>query len=204
MDEFVCPECSATLGQRQLVMNSFVTESCPHCRAIVRQGDAFRYENVQARTTEDVSGVDNWLAEECEQLRQSCEQIRDREGSGEFRWRVVGDLLAGYPNNWSLEVVHTTTTPGILAVQIAAVESVLLPDGLLLSLRQVYHDHGLQPHGSRERSLGIAASGHETRWGVQQHLCIGPLAPGLLRPITIRLLTAMRDALVTRQRHTFE
>ena len=46
MDEFVCPGCSAHLTQRQLLMTSVVTETCPCCRSVVRQGDAFRYENV--------------------------------------------------------------------------------------------------------------------------------------------------------------
>ena len=200
MDEFVCPGCSATLSQRQLLLNSVVTESCPHCRAVVRQGDAFRYENVQARTTEDVSGIDTWLAEECEQLRQICEQVRDREGSGEYRWRITGQLLASCPDNWSLEVLHTTSTPGVAVVQLAAVEQVLLPDRLLMGLRQVFHEHGLQPHGSRNQSVGMAGSNQETRWGVQQHLGIAPLAPGLLQPVAKRLIAAMRDGLVTRQR----
>ncbi len=200
MDEMVCPGCSATLSQRQLVTSSVVIESCPHCRAIVEQGDAFRYENVEARTTEDVSGIDTWLAAECEQLRQTCEQIRDRESAGEYRWRITGDLLTGCPDNWYLEAVHTTSTPGILAAQIVAVEQVLLPDRLLQSFGQVFHDHGLQPHASQKSSVGIGGLNQVTKWGVQQHLCISPVAQGLLRPVVVRLLAAMRDAMVTRQR----
>jgi Zn-finger nucleic acid-binding protein len=200
MDELVCPGCSANLSQRELLMNSVVTESCPRCRTVVRQGDAFRYENVQARTTEDVSGVDHWLFVECQQLHQTYEQIRGRESSGEYRWRIVGDLLAGCPDNWILEVVHTTSAPGIVAILITAVEQSLLPDGLLQSFRSVFYDHGLQPHGSRTPSFDIAGSSQETRWGVQQHLSIGPFAQGLLRPVVVRLLGAMRDAMTTRQR----
>lgn len=200
MDEFVCPGCPAHLTQRQLLMTSVVTEICPHCRSVVRQGDAFRYENVQARTMEDVSGIDSWLADECQQLQQTCEPIRDGEASGEYRWRITGNLLSGCPEKWSIEAIYTTRAPDILAVRIVAVEPLLLADNLLQSFRQVFQDHGLQPHGSRNQSEGITGSGQETRWGVQQHLCIGPLSKGLLRPVVVRLLTAMRDAMTTRGR----
>src|SRR5438552_18548918 len=104
MDEFVCPRCTAKLSQRQLRMTSVVTESCPHCGSMVRQGEAFRWENVEARTADDVDAVASWLSDECQQLRQSHQAIREREKSGEYLWRVRGDLLSGCPDNWVIEV----------------------------------------------------------------------------------------------------
>lgn len=198
MDEFVCPGCTAHLTQRQLRMTSVVTESCPHCGTVVRQGDAFRWENVEARTAEDVDAVGSWLSEECQQLRQNVQAIRDREASGEYVWRVMGDLLSGCPENWVIEVTYSTRAPGIIAVQIMAAEAELLDDGLLRSFIGVFLDHALQPHGSRQQSSGIAGSQQVTQWGARQYLGTDPLAQGLLRPVVIRLVTAMRDAITTR------
>jgi hypothetical protein len=165
---------------------------------MIRQRDGFHFENVDLRVTQDVSSVDNWLASECQQLRQSYETSRNREGHGEYLWRITGNLLADCPDNWILEVLHNTRNPDIVVVRVVAVESTHFTDQESDMLRRVFHDHGLQPHGSRRTSTGIAGSSFETRWGAQQYLSIGPMCDGLLRPVVVRLLNAMRDAVTNR------
>jgi hypothetical protein len=150
--------------------------------------------------TQDVSSIDNWLANECEQLRQVYQNIRDGESRGEYRWQITGNLLAGCPENWSLEILHNTRAPDIAIVRVIAAEPVLMADQEFDVLRQIFQDHGLQPHGCRNRSFGIQGSQQESQWGAQQYLSIGPMSDGLLRPVVVRLLNAMRDAMTSRNR----
>lgn len=196
-DEIVCPGCATRLSRRQLLSTSNVIESCPKCGDVVRKSDGFSGENVAAITAEDVSAIETWLAEESEALKLECRANREKEGSGHYRWQVTGSLLADCPPNWVIEIIHTTRTPGILKVRLTASEQRLLPDGLTRSLIGVFRDHGLQPHGERTQSSGISGSRQETRWGAQQYLNTNSLSQGLMRPVVLRLIGAMRDAKTT-------
>jgi hypothetical protein len=198
MEEFNCPGCSAHLTERQLVTTSVVTDSCPRCRTLIRQRDGFHCENVDLRVTQDVSSIDNWLANECRQLGQTVESVREQEERGEYLWRITGNLLSECPDNWNLEVRHNTRAPDIALVRVMAAEPTLFSDREFDMLRRVFHDHGVQPHGARHQSCGISGSQQESQWGAQQYLSIGPMCDGLLRPVVVRLLDAMRDALTNR------
>jgi hypothetical protein len=148
-DEFDCPGCSAHLTARQLRMTSVVTETCPRCGTIIRQGDAFRYENTEAIIAEDVDAIDTWLTAERQGMHFEYQQLRDREAQGEYLWRAIGAPLAGCPDNWAIEVFYTTKSPGIVAVRITATEEEYLDDDITAPLLGVFRGHGLQPHGSR-------------------------------------------------------
>lgn len=196
-DEIICPGCAARLSLRQLLTTSNVIESCPKCGDVVRKSDGFSGENVAAITAEDVSAIELWLSEESEALKLECEPNREKEGYGQYRWQVSGSLLADCPPNWVIAVIHTTRTPGILKVRLTASEQRLVPDGLTPTLIAVFRDHGLQPHGERTQSSGISGSRQETRWGAQQYLNTNSLTQGLMRPVALRLISAMWDAKTT-------
>lgn len=198
-DEFVCSGCSATLSWRQLTTKSITTESCPHCQEMIRQGETFRYKDAEACQIRDISGIDGWLENECKHLHQTLLPDRSREADGQYRWQVTGSLMEGCPPNWVLEVVYATGIPEVVGVQVTSVETSVFADEVMGRVREVMHDHGLQPHGSRSTGFGVAGTSVQTRWGAQQLLRIAPTTEGLLRPVVQRLLVAMRDAETTRR-----
>jgi hypothetical protein len=167
---------------------------------MIRQTTRSRYSDSDARTAEDVSTIDGWLASEGGRMHLQVQHAREEEASGKYRWLIGGGPLVGCPDNWSLEVIYATRSPNVLAVLVVVTEPLFLPDDLLHSFRPIFHDHGLQPHASRDQHMSGAGSTAETRWGAQQGLQVGPLSEGLLGPVVGRLLAAVRDAMTTRAR----
>jgi transcriptional regulator with XRE-family HTH domain len=197
-EQFDCPKCAAHLTERQLHTTTFVREACPKCGEVIRQGDAFRYENTEAIIAEDVSAIDAWLAAERLVLQFDCAHLRERESLGEYRWRMTGGPLAGSPGNWHLEAFYQTRSPRTFALRVVATEPAYLADDVILPLAAVHRKHGLQPHGERANNVDLSGHTTTTTWGCFQLLGTGPLAPGLLRPVLDRLLAAMREALTVR------
>ena len=211
MEEPYCPRCETPVPRRRLVSVTETRESCPDCLFVLRRHhDAARGAGAAAQAAEDVPAVEAWLAGECESPGRSFEAVRGGESSGRHLWRVAGDLLAGRADNFALEVAHDARVPGLAAVRAVVEERGRLDDATLRGFADVFLDHAAQLHEERRLETGDPACGPtltaapagwaaRTRWGAVQYLDIAQLRPGALRPVAVRLLAAVSDALVSRR-----
>jgi hypothetical protein len=179
-------------------MTSVVRETCPRCGTLVREGEAFRYEDTEAIIAEDVATIDSWLTREQTGLGFDYEQIRDREAQGEYLWRATGSPLAGCPANWAIEVSYATKSPGVTAARVVCTEPESLDVETIRRVTSVFCPDGLQPYGTRKSGSRVEGDHAETRWGGEQYLNTSTLEPGLLDCVLKRLVAAMWDALSNR------
>jgi hypothetical protein len=193
-EELVCPNCHVSLDERQLVTKTWTVEACPHCRALVRKQEGFRWQDRDAMVREDVTAIGTWLDSIASADPLFVVRRADEEGKGKYVWEVDEVGTGGVLLPWTCTVEYSTETPNIFAVRITSSQN-----GQALAedperLQSACADHGVQPFAERRSRADWSGQHSEVRWGVQQFLAASSLSENLFRAVMNRLDEAIRDA----------
>jgi hypothetical protein len=191
--ELVCPNCHVSLDERQLVTNTWTVESCPHCRALVRKQEGFRWQNRDTMVLEDVTAIGTWLDSVASAEPLRIVRRADEEANGKYVWEVADVGIGGTLFPWTCAVEYSSDKANIFAVRLMSRQNGQGFVGDPERLQFVCADHGLQPYTERRSLVDWSGQRSEVRWGVQQFLATSTLSVTLFRAVMQRLKQAMRD-----------
>lgn len=205
MTELICPNCHVALDERQLNARTWTVETCPHCQAVVRRDEGFRWQDRDALLQDDVESIEAWLRDVSRACadRGALFRVEQREGkkSGrKYRWDVATRTEGGGQSPWSCTVEYDADTPHIFEVRLTSTEDepafLDVPNPLL----DACAEQGVQAHACESRRwVEWEGERREFRWGARQLLATAPLGVALFHAVLRRLDHAMRDALARAQ-----
>jgi len=190
----ICPNCHVSFDEGELVAKTAVLESCPNCRAVVRQQESVRWRDHDAILREDLRAIEEWLkaiagAENLivagnprrGQTVRSCTLRQVRSKTTRLPWSCVVEYDAESPR--AVEVRLESGVSGEVVCSEAA------------RLLQICARQGAQPYGARTTRSEWGVEHVEHSWGARRLLATSSLSVALFRAVIDRLDSVMGDVL---------
>lgn len=196
--ELICPTCHVSLDERELVTNTWTSQSCPHCRSLIRKEEKFRWMDLEAVVRQDRAAIEEWLTAVVNGKPMGWSRQPSEDHLARDVWEVVGVELAGRPP-WTCTIEYTSEVPGVFEMRLTTTDhgDVILGDPELL--RAACTEQGVQPHAVHSSGADIwGGQRDEVRWGARQFLAAAQLTERLFWAVLGRLQHAM-DAFLAKQ-----
>jgi hypothetical protein len=192
-EPLICPNCHVSLNEKQLVTKTVTVQSCPNCRAHVRQHEGFHGQDREALTLQDVKAIEDWLRSVVRGKPMAWSKQAPDGEKGKEIWDVMGDEEAGLPLPWECAVEYSSNALHVLQLRLTTErfgEEVARDKE---RLQTICADHGVQAFAVQRSRTDWTGKRQEVRWGAYQILATGSLSERLFWSVLERLERAMRD-----------
>lgn len=190
----ICPNCHVSFDERDLVANTAVLESCPNCRAVVRQQEGLHWRDHGAIVREDLRLIEEWLKAVAGAEKLSVAPSPEQGQTGRsWTLRHVHSITTRLP--WTCVVEYDADSPRAVEVRLETGASGQVvcsnSDRLLVLCAQ----QGTQPFGTRTSTSEWGVERVEYSWGARQLLATSGLSALLFRAVIDRLDSVMGGVL---------
>jgi hypothetical protein len=177
-----CPNCHISFSEQDLVTKTAVLESCPYCRAVVRQQENFHWRDHDAIVREDLRAIEEWLDAVTGAEKVS---VARNVGPGQavHLWTLRGVHSKTTRLAWTCVVEYDAEAPRAVEVRLESGASGEIVSSNADHLLQICAREGAQPYETRTSRSEWGVERVEYSWGARRLLATSSLSSTLFRAV---------------------